>query len=75
MSKQKLDFKKERLQRYYKAEEKILNGQSYTIGSRTLTKANLASVQRIIKELEAEVEVLEKRGSTKRRSARVVPFG
>lgn len=75
MSKQKLDLKKERLQRYYKAEEKILKGQSYTIGSRTLTRANLASVQRIIRELEAEVGALEKRGSTKRRSARVVPLG
>lgn len=73
MSNQKLDFKKKRLESYYKAEERILKGQSYTIGSRTLTRANLASVQRIIKELETEVEVLEKRGSTKRRSARVVP--
>jgi len=75
MSEQKLAMKKERLQRYYDAEEKILKGKSYTIGSRTLTRANLASVQKVIKELETEIGALEKHGSTKRRSARVVPLG
>lgn len=74
MSNQRLAMKKERLQQYYDAEAKILNGQSYTIGSRQLTRANLATVQRIIKELEAEIEALEERGTTKRRSARVIPL-
>lgn len=75
MSNQRLEMKKKRLQQYYDAEEKILRGQSYTIGSRQLTRADLSSVQSVIKELEAEVEALEKRGTAKRRSARVVPLG
>lgn len=71
----KLEMKKKRLEQYYIAEEKILKGQSYTIGSRQLTRANLVDVQKKIKELEAEVEMLEKRGTTKRRSARIIPMG
>lgn len=74
MSNQRLEMKKKRLQQYYDAEEKILNGQSYTLGSRQLTRANLADVQSKIQELEAEVDALEMRGTTKRRSARVVPM-
>ena len=74
MSNQRLEMKKKRLQQYYDAEEKILRGQSYTLGSRQLTRANLASVQNKIKELESEVESLERRGTLKRRCARVVPI-
>lgn len=74
MQNQRLEMKKKRLQQYYDAEEKILRGQSYTIGSRQLTRADLSDVQSVIKELETEVEALEKRGTTKRRSVRVVPF-
>ncbi|RKI24669.1 hypothetical protein D7V82_14650 [bacterium 1xD8-6] len=75
MSGQRLEMKKERLKRYYDAEEKILRGQSYKIGTRELTRADLESVQDKIKELEAEVDALEKHGTSKRRSARVVPLG
>lgn len=74
MSDKRLEMKKERLGRYYEAEEKILRGQSYKIGTRELTRADLASVQGKIKELETEVDALEKRGTAKRRSARVVPL-
>ncbi|HAP22042.1 MAG TPA: hypothetical protein DCR27_12275 [Lachnospiraceae bacterium] len=74
MADKRLEIKKKRLQQYYNAEEKILKGQSYTLGSKQLTRANLALVQSKIKELEAEVEVLERRGTAKRRSARVVPI-
>ena len=48
----KLKMTKERLQKYYDCEEKILQGQSYTIGSRSLTRANLAEVQGMIAKLE-----------------------
>ena len=41
----------ERLKKYIEAEEAILSGQSYTIGNRTLTRANLATVERVIQEL------------------------
>lgn len=66
--------KKARLKLYYEAEEKILNSQSYTLGSRTLTRADLAAVQNMIRKLESEVSTLESRGTTKRRSARIIPL-
>lgn len=72
---QQLEMKRKRLQQYYEAEEKILKGQSYKIGTRELTRASLASVQNKIKELEIEVAALEKRGTAKRKSARIVPLG
>ena len=64
----KLEIKKDRLAQYYKAEEKILKGQSYRIGTRQVTRADLAVVQNEIKELETD-------GTTGRRAVRVVPFG
>lgn len=41
----------ERLKKYIEAEEAILAGQSYTIGNRTLTRANLATVEKVIQDL------------------------
>lgn len=41
----------ERLKKYIEAEEAILSGQSYTIGNRTLTRANLATVEKVIQDL------------------------
>ena len=73
--KERIAFLKKRLEMYYEAEEKILQGQSYTIGSRTLTRTSLANVQSKIKELESEISALETRGNSKRRSVRVVPLG
>lgn len=55
-----IERKKARLDLYYAAEETILSGaQSYTIGSRSLTRADLGTIERMIKKLEAEVGVLE----------------
>ncbi len=71
----RIESVKRRLDDYYEAERKILKGQSYKIGSRELTRANLATVQKKIQELEAELDALEKRGTSKRRSARIVPIG
>ena len=65
---------RERLAIYKEAERKILQGQSYSIGTRQLTRASLSSVQKMIKELEAEIDVLERRGTTKRRMGRAVPL-
>lgn len=61
----------ERLKKYIEAEEAILSGQSYTIGNRTLTRANLATVERVIQELiaagaTADDGESESGGSTKR---------
>lgn len=63
---------KERLEMYYMAEEKILNAQEYRIGSRSLTRADLDDVQSMIRKLEAELEDLETRGTTKRQVRRAV---
>lgn len=73
MSNTVLEMKRKRLERYYDAEEKVLNSQSYTLGSKTLTRADLASIQSMIKILESEIESLEKYGTMKRRSVRIVP--
>ena len=68
-----MEIKKNRLQLYYEAEEKVLNSQSYTLGSKTLTRADLTSIQNMIKKLEGEIASLEQYGTTKRRSVRIVP--
>ena len=59
---------------YYDAEERILEGQSYSIGSRSLTRANLAEVKKEITNLEAKISALETRGTTKRKVARIIPI-
>ena len=68
-----LEIKKKRLKLYYEAEEKVLNSQSYTLGSKTLTRADLTSIQNMIKKLEGEIASLEQYGTRKRRSVRIVP--
>ena len=68
-----LEIKKNRLNLYYEAEEKGLNSQSYTLGSKTLTRADLTSIQNMIKKLEGEIASLEQYGTMKRRSVRIVP--
>ena len=69
-----VEIKKNRLKLYYEAEEKVLNSQSYTLGSKTLTRADLTSIQSMIKKLEGEIASLEQYGTTKRRSVRIVPI-
>ena len=57
-----LQRKRNRLELYYQAEESILGGaQSYTIGSRTLTRANLSEIRDAIETLEKEIRVLERK--------------
>ena len=58
----------ERLELYYDAERKVLRGQSYTLGNRQLTRANLAEIRKAIKELESELEQMQgrSRGFSKR---------
>lgn len=66
----------ERLALYYKAEEAVLSGsQSYRIGSRELTRADLAEIRKMIKDLEDAVDELESAlaGNGRRRTMRVIP--
>lgn len=71
----KIDRVKSRLEKYYDAEEKILLGQSYSMGSRSLTRANLPHVQSMIQTLENQLEALETNGSTNRKVKHIVPLG
>lgn len=54
---------------------KALSGQSYSLGSRSVTRADLAELRKMQRELEAEIAALEESGTTKRRFKRVVPIG
>ena len=54
---------------------KVLTGQSYSLGSRSVTRANLAELRSFRKELESEIAALEERGTTRRSFKRVVPIG
>lgn len=69
---EQLERAKKRLDLYYKAEEAILTGQEYTIGSKRLRRADLADVQAMIKTLEKEVQSLKLGG--KNRALRGVPL-
>lgn len=68
MTKQeKISRKKQRLEMYYAAEEAVLGAaQSYSIGGRSLTRANLADIRAMIDQLENEIAVLENREAGKR---------
>lgn len=58
---------KRRLHQYLVAEEKILRGQSYVIGERSLTRADLKYVQQEIDNLLVELAAADdSRGRTKR---------
>ena len=62
----------ERLKKYIEAEEAILGGQSYTIGNRTLTRANLATVEKVIQELIAAGATIDGEVDSKGNTKRVV---
>ncbi|WP_308611738.1 DUF6148 family protein [Dialister hominis] len=62
----------ERLKKYIEAEEAILAGQSYTIGNRTLTRANLATVEKVIQDLIDGGAVLEDDDSARNASTKRV---
>ncbi len=65
-NKTRLQVAKTRLELYLKAERAILSGQSYEAEGLKLTRANLADVQDMIADLEAQIGKLEA-GSYKRR--------
>lgn len=64
-------YKRQREQ-YLKAEEAVLNAQSYSIGSRTLTRADLGDIASRIEYLDHRIDTLERTGG-KRKTFRVIP--
>ena len=76
---QKINEKKQRLAAYLDREMEMLKGgvQSYGIGSRNLTRyqTDLTNVRAAIKELEAEIALLEGKlsGQAVRKSVGVIP--
>lgn len=67
---------KSRLDLYYAAEEAILSGaQSYEIGSRKLTRADLDAIRKVITALETDLAELESAiaGKGFRKCVRVLP--
>jgi len=60
-----------RLSRYIAAETAVLQGQAYSIGPRSLTRADLSEIRKAIIDLYAELNTLEG-GSI--RLQRVVPI-
>ena len=56
-----------RLVLYVAAEEKILEGQSYTLGGRSLTRADLGAVQKTIADLDAKCQQLSGTTNTARK--------
>lgn len=57
-----------RLDQYLAAEEAVLTGQSYEIGGRKLTRADLADIQKGIEIWNARTETLTSKASGGRRS-------
>ena len=62
----------DRLRAYYAAEKAVLSGQSYTIGNRTLTRADLADIRDTLDDLINSGATLEDTTYKIRRSIRAV---
>ena len=54
-----------RLDAYYKAEMAVLTGQSYQIGTRKLTRADLSEIRKAIEDLETEISNADSGGKRK----------
>ena len=72
---ERIEKKKARLAEVEIAISKVLAGQSYSLGTRSVTRADLSKLLAYEEQLEAEIEALEESGTTRRRFKRVVPIG
>lgn len=72
LQKERLERYKKRLSMYYEAEEAVLLNQEYTIGSRSLKRADLSTIRTAIKDLEGQIETLESSGG-KNKAFRLLP--
>lgn len=75
--KKRIALKEKLLAQAYEAYAALLSGgvQSYTIGSRSLTRLNLPDLEETIAKLENEISELESllNGGKRRRAVRVLP--
>lgn len=63
--KERLANYKARLKTYLEAEEAVLLNQEYTIGTKSLKRADLGTIREAIKELEKQIDILEAGGKNK----------
>lgn len=63
----RLEYLRERLRLYRIAEQKILNSAEYQLGDRRLRRPDLSAVRAAIKDLEDEIDMLERSGGRVRR--------
>lgn len=70
-----LETAKKHLDAWLEAEMAVTSAQSYTIGSRTMTKANLGEIQKAIEYWQGKVNALENAAKYggRNRVRRVVP--
>jgi hypothetical protein len=75
MANEKLIRTQARLAVYYDAELAVLSGQAYTIGTRSLTRANLGLIRDQIDVLENKVDELkaQSQGNGPRKAFRITP--
>ena len=52
----------------------VLAGQSYSLGSRSVTRADLGELRDMKREIQAEIDQIETNGDTRRKFMRVVPM-
>ncbi len=72
LQKERLERYKKRLKMYYEAEEAVLLNQEYTIGTKSLKRADLSTIRAAIKDLEKQIETLES-GGGKNWAGRIIP--
>jgi len=72
LQKERLERCKKRLSMYYEAEEAVLLNQEYTIGTKSLKRADLSTIRAAIKDLEGQIEALENTGG-KNKAFRFLP--
>ena len=72
MQEARLERYRKRLSMYYEAEEAVLLNQEYSIGTRSLKRADLSTIRAAIRELEGQIELLENSGG-KNKAFRLIP--
>lgn len=73
-NKKQLARAKEKLDILEKAWEKAVNAKSYSIGSDALERQKLEDLEEEIQAYENAIDDYETRGTSKRRSVRIVPI-